>query len=159
MRDLTPVIAAVCGFSVVCIGLIVLGGFMLLRVTGQSFLAPLIAMITGGRDNEGERPEDRPHVPSVRAQSSGRDLRSLAQSLDFDSAVEKYRRQGGVQNPPDPNYTPSPPPAPLEGTDPTKYDIRGTYSRQPNDRYNRRREDEGQDEFLGGLFNAEDDGG
>jgi hypothetical protein len=155
MRDLAPIIAAACGLGVVCVGLIVIGGFMLVRVTGQSFLGPLFSILGGGGGNE-ELPEDRP-VPTMRAQSSSRDLRSLAQSLDFDAAVQKYRQQGGVQNPPDPNYTPGPAPAPLEA-DPTKYDIRGTYSRQPNNLRNRRNEDEGQEEFLGGLFGAEDNG-
>jgi hypothetical protein len=159
MNDLAPVIAAVCGFAVVCVGLVLVGGFLLIRLGGKTLLGPVLGNFLGGRGEE-EAIEDRPYVSQrASSQATARDLRTLAQSLDFDAAVQKYRQQGGVsaQNTPDPNYTPSPPPANLDDFDPDKYDIRGTYSRQPNTRPARRRADESQDEMLGGLFDSEDD--
>lgn len=155
MRDLSPVIAAGCGLAVVCIGLIAIVGFMVVRFTGRSFLGPVLGTFLGGQD----APEDRP-APTIRAQSSGKDLRSLAKSLDFDSAVQKYRQQGGVQNPPDPDYTVSPTPPPVDDFDKSRYGVRDTENsanRMLRDRRYRRNADESQDEVLGSLFDGEDD--
>jgi hypothetical protein len=94
MQDISPVIIAACGLGIVCVGLILLLAFVMLRFTGTSILGPLLALVRGADVDEDietsyreQRPRPSTRRPSVRPPSANLD--------DFDAAVERYRQQGG----------------------------------------------------------------
>lgn len=165
MKDLAPVIAALCGFGTICVGLLVLGSIMVMRLTRNSFLVPLVNSFTG----RGELQDDENRPVRVSPQrSSAANLRAKAQSLDFDAAVQKYQQQTGAQSVPPPS-TPLPPTGVTTGTAPinttglddvdrSRYSLR---NRRDNTgtaalRKDRRRADENED-MLGGLLSGEED--
>ena len=118
--DIAPVLIAVCGLSVICIGLIVIVGFIIIRFTGGNILLPLVSGflnrddliddITG--EDEVDKPKRAPARASGRRSPSG--LRSKADSLDFDSAVAKYQK-GGKARPGTPPLQPPSPPSRFSG--------------------------------------------
>ncbi|MEO8608174.1 MAG: hypothetical protein ABI690_09850 [Chloroflexota bacterium] len=97
MQDPALAVIAICGFSVICIGLIVIVGFLVFRFTGRSIggllggggIPGVINSISGANDPD----EDEALINSRRRRSPGTNLRAQAQSLDFDSAVAKYKNQ------------------------------------------------------------------
>lgn len=94
MSDLSPVFIAVCGLSIVCVGLVAIGGFLLARFAGINVIGPILATVLN-RDSEGGEatPQESPAPrPAARAP---RNLRGKAESLDFDAAVAKYQQEGG----------------------------------------------------------------
>lgn len=163
MNDLAPLIAAGCGFATICAGLLVLGGFLMMRMTRNSFLVPLVNSFTGRSELQDDEDREPPVAPQ-RA-SSAADLRAKAQSLDFDAAVQKYQQPGAQSAPP----TSLPPsglttgttpinPSGLDEIDRSRYSLR---NRRDNTgsaalRNDRRRADEGED-MLGGLLSGEED--
>jgi hypothetical protein len=119
--DIAPVLIAVCGLSVICIGVIVIVGFIIIRFTGGNILLPLVSgflnrddiidNITG--DDEIDKPKRTPARASGRRSPGG--LRSKADSLDFDSAVAKYQQQGGKSPSGKPPLRPVSPPSRFSG--------------------------------------------
>lgn len=85
--DLGGIGLAICGFSLLCLGLLAVLAVVVLRFTGTTVMDLMDDLTGGGRDE----PES---VPSERRRNlaSGQELRARAQSLDFDEAV---RRHGG----------------------------------------------------------------
>lgn len=94
MSDLSPVIIALCGLSIICVGLFVIGATLLARFAGINVIAPLLGMVLG-HDTEGDEAASQ-EAPLPRPTSSpSRDLRAKARSLDFDSAVARHQQEGG----------------------------------------------------------------
>lgn len=89
--DLLGVLLPLCGLAVICGGLLLVGGFLVLRATGFNF-GSIVDMITGGAgsDDDDDDPEFAP-----RKRTS---LRDRAASLDFDSTVQKYSGTGAASN-------------------------------------------------------------
>src|SRR5690242_14210113 len=88
-----PVIFAMCGFGLVCLGLLGVGAFILLRATGSTFIGPILTLLRRDAhedvlDDVGEARKPK------RATTPNQNFQAKAQSLDFDSAVQKYRQQG-----------------------------------------------------------------
>lgn len=165
-NDLPLILLSVCGFATVCIGLIVVVGLLLIRFTGSSFLLPLVNAFTGRGDESGDDDEGYRPTPARRAPTAN-DLRARAQSLDFDSAVQKYQRSDQPQtNLPPASTNPIPgsavvPPNTLPLDDPTsRYSLRNRSASDrrssPEDRERRRRADEGED-ILSGFLSSDED--
>jgi hypothetical protein len=97
MQDPALALVAICGFSLICVGLIAVLGFMVLRFTGRSVsgmlggggLHGLFSSLSGADD-----PDDEPSSINRRRRTpAATDLRAQAQSLDFDAAVNQYKNQ------------------------------------------------------------------
>jgi hypothetical protein len=96
MQDPALALVAICGFSVICIGLIVIVGLLALRFTGRTVgdllggggITGVINSLSGANDPD----EDGALINSRRRPPSS-NLRAQAQSLDFDAAVAKYKDQ------------------------------------------------------------------
>jgi hypothetical protein len=97
MQDPALALIAICGFSVICIGLVVIVGLLVLRFTGRTVggllggggITGVINSMSGANDPD----EDAALINSRRRRPPGNNLRAQAQSLDFDSAVQKYKNQ------------------------------------------------------------------
>ena len=104
--DSSLLIFAMCGLGLVCLGVLGVLAFMLLRATNKTFLGPLLGLLSGqaaGRDV----PDDDPlPVRSQRRTGISQSVQAQPQSLDFDSAVARYRQQ------PPPNVPLTPPQSP-----------------------------------------------
>jgi hypothetical protein len=82
MQDNSSLLIAVAGFAVVCAGTLFIALLLVLRVTGRSawtFLGLLVRR--GGSDADEDEPS---YVPRPR-----QNLRELAKSIDFDTAVAR----------------------------------------------------------------------
>jgi hypothetical protein len=93
MQDNAPVIIAACGLATVCVGIFLVGSFLVVRFLG----ADLFSFIRG---LPGLAKEERGNVNVEAAQRQARDrgdLRARAQSLDFDAAVAQYDPQNSQQ--------------------------------------------------------------
>jgi hypothetical protein len=160
MSDWVPVVAAVCGLSVVCIGLIVAGLLALVRLTGfdiRSILGNVGEIFAGKGQETGVIEEElkRRRRPNFRTQ---------ADSLDFDSALARYRRD----QPPAATRGPAAPPPPgRPGVDPRRMmddDFRPLSSDQSDyiarrrSAQRRRRRDPNEDEIFGGMLDEDGDG-
>ncbi|NWF70110.1 MAG: hypothetical protein HXY40_13580 [Chloroflexi bacterium] len=94
MTDTSPVVLAMCGLALVCLGVLGVGAFVLIRATGAAFLGPLLDVFGGRSPLAGDHEDDDlPRRASQRPASPGQSFQAKAQSLDFDSAVQKYRQQ------------------------------------------------------------------
>jgi hypothetical protein len=156
MQDPALALIAICGFSVICIGLLVIVGFLVLRFTGRTVgdllggggLTGAINSLSGVGDPD----EDGPLIERRRRrQPTKGNLRAQAQSLDFDSAVAKYKSQppqsGFVNN------NPFPP------SQPTFEDSTDLSSTRAQDRKRRRRlKDAEEGDELFEPFMDDDDG-
>ncbi len=97
MQDPALAVIAICGFSVICIGLLVIVGLLVLRFTGRTVggflgeggISGALNSLSGVNDPD----EDDALINSRRRRPPGNNLRAQAQSLDFDSAVQKYKNQ------------------------------------------------------------------
>jgi hypothetical protein len=116
MQDPALALVAICGFSVICIGLIAVLGFLVLRFTGRTVggmlggggLHGLLGSLSGADDPD----TDQSIINRRRRAPAATDLRAQAQSVDFDSAVNKYKSQ-----PLQPKTTGTPSPFPTAQTD------------------------------------------
>jgi hypothetical protein len=147
------VLISVCGVSVVCVGLVGVLAVLLLRFTGRNLFAGvgglegMVGSLAGVGDVDGDDQYDR----LQRKTPQRRDLRADAQSLDFQSTVEKYRGgQPAASAAPRPAQRPgSPASNPFEAP-PAVDDRLGN---------RRRRRDQGEDEDgLMGSFLDDGDG-
>jgi hypothetical protein len=151
MQDPALALVAICGFSVICIGLVAVLALIALRVTGRSIggllggqgLFGLVDSVSGASD-----PEESPIRAGRRRATPANDLRAKAQSLDFDAAVQRYKEQ-----PPSASSTPGNPYPPLQ-TDPD----RDPNSQDSLRRKRRRRgeDDADADEMFGGFLDEID---
>ncbi|MCU0496739.1 MAG: hypothetical protein MUF87_05230 [Anaerolineae bacterium] len=159
MGDLLPVLISACGLAIVCVGMLVVGGFILFRFSRNTILGPMLSPLMtllgrGGNDDE-DRDEASygPATAHRRSVPTAAELRAQAAQLDFEQSVQRYRNQGGVDVPPDPNETPVPFPSVSDfnrdHTPPTSID------RRRRDQQQRREEDE--DDLIGGILGAQDD--
>jgi len=150
MQDPTLALVAICGFSVICVGLVAILGLLALRFTGRSIggllggegLSGLVDSVSGASD-----PEESSLRANRRRSTPANDLRARAQSLDFDEAVKRYKEQ-----PPTASNPPSNPYPPLQ-TEPDS----GTNSDTSIRRRRRRGEDDADaDEMFGGFLDEID---
>lgn len=112
--DSSPVVIALCGFSLVCLGLIAVGAFLAIRLTGGAFFQPLMALfgqaagaLSGGDD--GDEGSDRSLPRRGQRAAKPQTFEAQAQSLDFDQAVARYRQQSGGFTAPPPGANTAPP--------------------------------------------------
>jgi hypothetical protein len=97
--ELLGVLLAVCGLSVVCIGLVAIVVILVIRSTGRTLtgtIGPLFSSVMGV-DEQSELPIEtaRRAGRSRPSRAAARDWQSRAQSLDFDAAVSRHREKGG----------------------------------------------------------------
>lgn len=98
MVESTGLLAGICGLGIVCSGLLLVGVFVAIRLTGRG-LIPLLSLVMN-------RWADR-KTPEVALPSRPRvNLRARAQSVDFESALAQAQGQD----------TPIPPPVPPAST-------------------------------------------
>lgn len=91
MQDNAPVIIAACGLATVCVGIFLVGAFLVVRFLG----ADLFSFIRG---IPGLAKEERGNVNIEAVKNQARDrsgLKARAQSLDFDAAVAQYDNPQG----------------------------------------------------------------
>lgn len=96
MQDPALALVAICGFSMICVGLIAVSGFLALRFTGRTVsdmlggggLHGLFSSLSGADD-----PDDESSRINRRRRTPASNLRAQAQSLDFDAAVNQYKNQ------------------------------------------------------------------
>jgi pyruvate/2-oxoglutarate dehydrogenase complex dihydrolipoamide acyltransferase (E2) component len=111
--DPTLVLISVCGLSIVCVGLIGVGAVLLLRFTGRNLFEGVGGLegVVGALAGVGDEDVDSDYDRLQRRVIPRKDLRAEAQSLDFQSTVEKYRSgQAGSGSAPRIPRTPSTPP-------------------------------------------------
>lgn len=153
MQDPALALVAICGFSMICIGLIAVLGFLVLRFTGRTLggflggsgLYGLVDSVTGASD-----PEESSMVRD-RRRSPATNLRAQAQSLDFDAAVNQYKNQP-LQPSSAPMPSPFPPAQPAD-------DDRTAPDPDTSSRRRRRRpgdEDAEADDMFGGFLDEID---
>jgi hypothetical protein len=82
MQDSALLAVAGVGLALVCVGLVVVGFIMLLRLAGRAG-----ALFSGGDDE---------HRRIVRA-SGKSDLRAIAEAQDFDSALARHAGQDAIE--------------------------------------------------------------
>lgn len=97
--DSAAILLSVCGLAVVCVGLLGLLAFIVLRFTGANILAPLISMITRHDDDESEAPYESQGVRRTKARDT---LRSTGRASRFDEAIERHKSK---PNPRASNFT------------------------------------------------------
>ena len=150
--DFGAVLIAVCGLTVVLVGLILFGILFLVRKSGIDLFDTMGAMteVFGGNEDGGPEPQTR---------RGRRDLRSRAQSLDFDSALARHTGQAppsavnaAQQATPPPLDLDSPAPG-LDG----RRDRRDSDTRASLRRRRRERGDQ-DDEIFGGMLDEDGDG-
>ncbi len=175
MNDLMPVILAACGFGFLCVGLIVVGLFVLVRFTGSSILGN---MGDFGFISQFLNPGESDYTAPSRQRGRGQrpNFRERAQMVDFDQAVASKRQQNppaaikgdshSLQRPgaaPNAGFQPqgSSRPQPPASTTPPSIDLG---NRDYPDKYSsprlgaRRRRDRNQDEVFGGMLDEDGDG-
>ena len=95
MGDIGSVILSICGLSVVCLGVIVVGGFVAFRVAGGGTLPDIfdaLGGIMGGQEEDDRNTIDTPY--QRRGAASSGDMKAKRGSYDFDAAVQRYRGDG-----------------------------------------------------------------
>jgi hypothetical protein len=157
MQDNSLLVISVCGLAVVCVGLLAIVGFLVLRFTGHTVREFLGGGNVSGVVDSLSGADDREDSLSRRRRAARRpstsDLRSRAESLDFNAAVQRHRTgESGpsAQGAPRPNVPlpPRQPASPFEGQP-----AEDTSSRRRRRRSTR--DDEEIDDMLGGFL---DDG-
>lgn len=141
MEDNTLLLLGVVGLAVVCGGLFVIASALVARVTGRGLIGALFMIARGIRGSEDPGPA---YVPPQRP-----DLRSIAESHDFESALARVE-------PGDHSVPPPVPPAAADNSNISSLDTAdysslgdGWTSIEPPPRRNR---DYGYDEAHGGAF-------
>ncbi len=172
MNEFMPAILAACGFGILCVGLIVVGVLVAVRLLGGGLMDNLgfLGDMLGGETN------DYTALPRQRGRGQRPNFRERAQMVDFDAQVASKRQQnppaalkGDSQSlerrsaAPNEGFQPlggSPPPPPAS-TNPPAVDLgTNTYP----DKYDsprlgaRRRRDRNQDEVFGGMLDEDGDG-
>jgi hypothetical protein len=152
MQDPALALVAICGFSIICVGLFVVVGLLVLRVTGRSVgsllggqgLYGLVDSVSGASD-----PEENINPANRRRRTpAGSDLRAKTQSLDFDAAVQRYKDQPPGTAAPKPSS-----PFPLA----PEPDTRGNAEARATRKRRKRGEDDSDaDEMFGGFLDEVD---
>lgn len=87
--DVGAIIFAICGFSLVCLGILAVIAFIVLRFAGGIFLGPLGELL--GQQSPDDRLDDDYRPAKYGRRSSSR-LREIRESLDFDPKTSLKRR-------------------------------------------------------------------
>jgi hypothetical protein len=151
MTDNTLIILGVCGVALV---LMAIGAFFFWWVTkslNRFFIVGLVRRLIGGVDEYTDKNDET--VGGYVQQRAHRDLRSQAQSLDFDSAVARHR---GEPVPPTNPADASAQPFPAQNTTPTT-DANAPSLRSRGKR-RRQQNDDSLDEVFGGMLDTDGDG-
>jgi hypothetical protein len=147
-NETSSVILSICGIAVVVGVLIILAGFLVVRILKSSIFG--LGMMALKVVND---PKEEPPSESLRSQSAARpkrDLRAQAQSVDFDSAVARHAGKRGTQSTP----TTPPPSNPFsaQSAPPLRGTSTGEYPSLKPRRPQRRKTDEGEDmDFMESL--------
>ena len=148
MQDNTLIIIALCGAAMVFMATGAFFFWWITRSLNRFFIVGLVRRLSGGVD---EYTDDDEAVGAYVAQKQRRDLRTHAQSLDFDAAVARYR---GEPVPPTQPVDASAQSAPTQQTTP---DV-NTPSLRSRRRPRRQPQDDSLDEVFGGMLDADGDG-
>lgn len=112
--DNLPLTLGVCGFATVCGGVLLIGAFLVLRF-GFGEVAEMLGVYTSSNTDD--------DLDLPRATPRGRvDLRDKAESLDFDSAVQRYQQDAPGKPRPrslDRDWKPETPPSTFDYDPPT----------------------------------------
>jgi hypothetical protein len=141
MDDNTLMLLGVVGLAVVCGGLFLIGSALVARVTGRGLIGALFMIARGVRGSEDPGPA---YVPPQRP-----DLRSIAETHDFESALARVDPRIGSDGPAAPPPPADSPSAPSLDTADYSSLGDGWTSIEPPPRRNR---DYGYDEAHGGAF-------
>lgn len=134
MDQTTGLLSGLCGLGIVCSGLLLVGFFVLIRLTGRGLL-PLLASVLNRRSDE-------PEIEIPRLRRRRVDLRAQAESVDFDAAMAAA------------SQTPNAPPPPRR---PHESRIAQAAPSEPWAIENGRRPTN-EDEIFGGLLDIDGDG-
>ncbi len=146
MNDVGTLLLSACGLTLACGGLLAVGAFLTVRFVGFNLVGILNRAVDEDDDPLLQTPQPRRSEVFRRSQP----LNARREALDFDSAVEYYRRQANKGQAVPPPSAQSTPDIDAERYVPPQGD--------PFDRYRqqlRRRDKE--DDFYG-MMNADDDG-
>lgn len=148
------VLISVCGVSVVCVGLIGVLAVLLLRFTGRNLFQGVGGLegVVGALAGVGEDSGDADYERLQRRSPQRRDLRAEAQSLDFQSSVEKYR--GGPASASAAPRPTAPVPRPVAPTT-NPFDAPPNLDNRLGSRRRRNEPDEDEDGLMGSFL---DDG-
>ena len=99
MNDIKTLIIALCGLSGACCGTLVLGALLLGRLTGGSFLLPVMSLFGSfffrDKDDQKEDAEMERRRPRRQRDEGGIRKRRDPRDIDFDAAVDRYAGQDG----------------------------------------------------------------
>jgi len=149
MQDNTLIILGLCGVALVCAVIGALIFHWITRSIGRFFVIGLVRRLIGGVD---DYTNDDETVRPYTAQHAHRDLRAEAQSLDFDSAVARYRGEPVSPTNPSDASAQSLPPANSQPTLGPTPPLRSRRQRRRNEH------EDSLDEVFGGMLDADGDG-
>jgi hypothetical protein len=99
MSDMQTIIVSVCGLGGACCGTLVLGLLLMGRMTGGSFLLPVMSMFGSfffrDKDDQKEDAELERRRPRRKRSEGGIRSRRDSREVDFDAAVDRYAGQEG----------------------------------------------------------------
>ncbi|MDX2136601.1 MAG: hypothetical protein SF123_00775 [Chloroflexota bacterium] len=145
--DNTALLIGVAGFAMICAGLLFVALLIVLRITGRTAWSFLGVLLRGGM---GEDPDSQPtYVPQQR-----QSLKTIAESVDFDTAVarnlveqEEFNQPGTGNTQSDDTFSPPAMPA-----------LNRAQSLRPANPRRRNSPDYDNDEIFGGLLDTDGDG-
>jgi hypothetical protein len=150
MSDNTLVILGACGVAMVLMAIGAVFFWWVTKSLNRFFIVGLVRRLIGGVDEYTDKNDETVGSGYVQ-QRARRDLRSQAQSLDFDSAVARHRGEPvSPTNPADASAQAFP----NQNTAPTPNEpsLRSRTNRQ------RKRDDDSLDEVFGGMMDTDGDG-
>jgi len=142
-------ILAICAMSLVCLGVIFVVGFWLIRAVGGSVINPL-ASLMGDVDEDIENEPEFARGSSRLRRPTESSIRQKRQSLDFDAAVQRHREDSGASSPADDSTGRASLRRPGAGAFNKDYDAKGPSAKERRRRRNDDYEvyDDGEDGFF-----------
>jgi hypothetical protein len=147
MNDVSPVLLAVCGFLIVALGLIIVGGLLMYRFLRFNVFSMAMGYFMR---HQGDELESDPQITPIQRSHN---LRAKAEALDFDAALARHSKEAQVS--PAPETQPKAGVAnPFEGFKPSD----STSNANGAKRRKRRDSNEKEDEIFGGMLDEDGDG-
>jgi hypothetical protein len=143
MNEISPVLLAVCGFLIVALGLIIVGGLLMYRFLRFNIFSMAMGYFMR---HQGDEVEADPQIVPVQRSHN---LRAKAEALDFDAAVARHSKDTQTSPVSKPKATSA---DAFEGFKPADYTSR------TNGTSKRRRRDGNEDEIFGGMLDEDGDG-
>lgn len=145
-NESSSVLLSVCGLGVVTCGLILLGGFLVVRIMRMSMFGIASLVLRSVLDPKSEHSEFDTRAQTA-PRPAARDLRAQARAVDFDAAVAQKGGDPAVRTTSTMPQTTPPSESPPAASEPERRDRR------------RRQRNEDEDGLMEGFLDDGNDGG